>query len=124
MNRVNKKLKNNNKKRKRGNTNNYDYYSQSGRHWEESLVITNPNVFTKGLINPSVINLPEEKVRGEYVDWEVWGPKLRFRRPFQIDLIWDLLFHIRFTLWERKYHLMADSETECEMGYMYKYILR
>ena len=108
---------------------NYNYYDggdkfNNGKHWEESLVITNPSLFTNGFINPSVINLPEEVVRGEYVDWEVWGPKFRFRKPFQIDIIWDLLFHIRFTIWERKYHLMSDTETECQMSYMYKYILR
>jgi hypothetical protein len=107
-------------------TSNYDYYNKYGRHWEESLVITNNTVFAKGLISPSVLNLPEERVKGEYIEFDVWGPQMSFKccpRP-RFKFWWGPMFHVRITLWERKYHLLSDAEAECECSYIYKYVLR
>ncbi|MBL7886932.1 MAG: hypothetical protein JNJ52_09305 [Flavobacterium sp.] len=104
---------------------NYDYSDDSGRHWEESLVITNPAVFSKGFVNPLIINQPIEKTKGEYLDFDVYGPQLSIKCcPLKFKFWWGPMFHVNITIWKRKYHLMSDSETECESGYVYKYILR
>lgn len=105
---------------------NYDYSDDSGRHWEESLVITDPVVYSKGYINPSIKSLPQETIKGEYLDFDVYGPQFSFKccpKP-KFKFWWGPMFHVKFTIWERKYHLMSDSDTECEAGYVYKYVLR
>jgi hypothetical protein len=104
---------------------NYDYHNANGRHWEESLVITNNKVFTKGLINPSILNLPEETVKGEYIDFDVYGPQFSIKCcPFKFKMWWGPMFHVRITIWERKYHLLSGCDTECELCYVYNYVLR
>jgi len=105
---------------------NYDYHNANGRHWEESLVITDNRVFSKGFINPAVLNLPEEITKGEYIDFDVYGPQFSFKccpRP-RFRMWWGPMFHVRIPIWERKYHLMSDSDTESECSYIYKYVLR
>ncbi len=92
--------------------------------WEESLVISDTSVLQNGLINPSVLNLPERSTRGKYLDFDVYGPQMSFKWCCKFKFWWGPMFHVRKTIWEREYELMSDSETQCEADYIYKYILR
>ncbi len=92
---------------------------------EESRCITNPLIYSLGLVSSQVQNMQYERTEGDYIDFDVYGPQFSFKCcPPKIKVWWGVMYHVHIILWERRYHNMVGYECESECSYVYKYLLR
>lgn len=104
----------------------YEYASAYGPNNEESRCITDPAIYSKGLVSTQVQNMQYERTEGDYLDFDVYGPQFSFKCcPPKFKMWWGPMFHVHIIIWERRYHNMAGYECgESEASYVYKYVLR
>lgn len=97
----------------------FDYVTSDGtRNWEESRVVTDPSIYTNGLVNGAMINSVYEEQRGLEISFTIYWPEF-----YNWRLKW-VGHTFSFWIWKRKYHLLENSQTKTECDYVYQYILR
>lgn len=87
-------------------------------NYEESLVITNSQVYSLGLVSPTINNDMEETIKqktvGLHLPW-VWfqngWPRFEWK-------------YFEFVIWRRKYHNLKDGPSNDVISRVYEYVLR
>lgn len=87
------------------------------RNYEEELVVSDPSLYSRGIVDHAIVGQMREKIRGEYI----WYPTLiikmvkGFPKPI---VIWR-----KFYIWKRTYHTLGD---DClyDYDYVYKYLFK
>ncbi len=79
---------------------------------EEERVITNTDVYAKGLVNNKMKNLMKEDIEGIpiTITFRFWPLKKKEAYTFGV--------------WKRTYHRLKDFDTMGEEDYVYKYLLK
>jgi hypothetical protein len=84
---------------------------------EEVLVVTNPNLFTPGLIDPSIISQMGETQKDQHIYYP-WA-KIVYRHGFpRLSIYWK-----KFYIWKRTYHKLNDN-CMYDVDYVYKYLFK
>jgi len=84
---------------------------------EEELVVSNPNLFSPGLIDPSIISQMGETIKGLTISYP-WI-KIVYRHGFpKLTVFWK-----KFYIWKRTYHKLNDN-CMYDVDYAYKYLFK
>ncbi len=87
-------------------------FPNSAANSEEERVVTNKDVYTKGLVSNDMKNIMREGILG---------------KPITVTLrLWPFKKKKTYTywIWKRTYHRLKDFDTMGEEDYVYKYILK
>lgn len=103
--------------------NGYDYYEGEERsisNYEESLVITDPQIYALNIVNP-VINVDmRQRVKRKTIGFHI--PWIKKKRGFPwFKLTWK---YIEIVIWKRTYHNLGDSENNDVVSRVYDYVLK
>jgi len=88
-----------------------------GRNYEEELVVNDVSLYTKGIIDNSIISKMKEKIRGKYIEYPII--KIKRVKGFPVPVVhWK-----RFYIWKRTYHTLGD---DClyDYDYVYRYLFK
>ena len=82
---------------------------------DEVMVVSNPSLFTPGLIDPAIISQMGESIKDLHIDYP-WL-KIVYRRGIpRLTVIWK-----KFYIWKRTYHKLNDN-CMYDVDYAYKYL--
>lgn len=95
-----------------------------GFNWEESRAITDPFVYSSGLVSPLFATLQHETIRGSYLTIGFHLPWVRRKHGFPYWEIYLRYFTWTITIWERKYHNLLGYQTKGYAHYVYEYVLK
>ena len=82
---------------------------------EEELVVKYPNLFTPGLIDPSIISQMGETRKDLHINY----PWIKFVSRHGIP--WPTVYWKKFYIWKRTYHKLID-DCMYDVDYAYKYL--
>lgn len=104
---------------------NYNYATSPGfENFEESRAITDPFVYSSGLVSSAMTTMQQETVKGLYLTIGFHLPWLRRKNRFPYWEFYLKYFTWTITIWERRYHNLAGYQTKGYAHYVYDYVLR
>lgn len=104
---------------------NYNYATSPGfDNFEESRAITDPFVYSSGLVSTAMTTMQHETVKGRYLTIGFHLPWLRRKSGFPFWEFYLRYFSWTITIWERRYHNLAGYQTKGYAHYVYDYVLR
>ncbi|CAN5623409.1 hypothetical protein BH10BAC5_BH10BAC5_02990 [soil metagenome] len=84
---------------------------------EEELVINNTNLYSSGIVDPSIASQMEETVR----KLSIWIPWFKWKRWHGIRI--PVPYMREFIIWKRTYHKLNDN-CQYDVDYAYKYLFK
>jgi hypothetical protein len=103
----------------------YDYGTSPGsNNAEESRAITDPYVYSSGLVSNAMATMQIESLKGEYLTIGFHLPWVRRKKGFPFFEIYLKYFTWTITIWERRYHNLAGYKHKGYAHYVYDYVLR
>jgi hypothetical protein len=83
-------------------------------NYEEELVVSNPNLFSSGVVSPSIIGEMGESMKFQAIYYPYI--KIKMRRGIPVPTV----YWRRFYIWKRTYHTLNDNCLyDCDFGYKY-----
>lgn len=93
----------------------FNYYNT-----EDTGVVTDGAVYSKGLVHPSFSSANHELIRKKSVGFH-YPYKITWNRWFKIKLHWA---YKEIIIWKRSYHLLENDANKVSLDYVYQYVLR